>query len=293
MKFEKPPFSPDQHIALLQNRDLKIDDKEKAKYYLHNIGYYRLSAYFIPFRKTEPVDIEHQFKEDITFQNILDLYIFDRQLRLILYDALERIEVAVRTQITNCLSLNHGTHWFENSSLFNSPLDHAQIIVKFARDVGHNNGGRQSSEAIRHYYKKYKEPQLPPTWMVMEELSIGTLSRLFKFLKNEEKKDIANHFSVSCDVLENWLHSLTVLRNTCAHHSRTWNRTFPSVKIPRKGPNLGIVRENKLQGQICVMKHMMNLIAGDTSWHDRLIAHIKTCPIPYEKDMGFIKQNKP
>lgn len=215
------------------------------------------------------------------------MYIFDRQLRLLLTDALERIEITIRTRITNNLALNHGPHWFLKQSLFYDPVSHAKIISKISNDVGQNSNGKKKSEALRHYFRKYKEPSLPPAWVVMEELSIGTLSRLFKAIRNPEKVNVANYFGVSCDVLESWLRGLTVLRNTCAHHSRTWNRSYPAILVPKKNPKLGIVNAARLQGLICIIRYMIEKISGDTDWHERLSAHLKTCPISYAHPMGF------
>ncbi len=288
MKFEKPSSTPREQITLLSGRGLIIDDPEKAEYYLRHIGYYRLSAYFIPFQIGPVSENPHQFRPKITFQGILDLYIFDRQLRLYFNDALERIEIAIRAMLTDHMAHNHGPHWFLNSSLFYNPLEHAKIIVKISNDVGSNNGGRKKGEAVRHYFKKYKDPSLPPTWVVMEELSIGTLSRLFKAIRNDEKHEIADYFKISCDVFESWLHSLTVLRNRCAHHSRTWNRTFPPIKIPRKSVNLGIQHAERIQGLICIIKYIVEKVSGDTDWHDRLTEHLNKCPVRYEGPMGFI-----
>lgn len=291
MKFNKPPLSIEDQISLLQNRGLEITEIDKASYYLQNIGYYRLSAYYIPFRQPDTPAAEHKFSPGTSFQDILDLYIFDRQLRLILLDALERLEIALRAKLSQPLSISHGSHWYLESDLFYSKVQHAQIIAKIANDTGHHNGGKKVSEAVKHYYSKYSDPPLPPTWVIFEELSIGSVSRIFKSIKNEHKKELTDSFNVTADVLESWLHSLTVLRNKCAHHSRVWNNNFPAVKIPKKGPKIGITNAQKLQGLVSVISHMLTVISGDTTWKDRVTDHIKTCPVSYNNAMGFNSTN--
>ncbi len=286
MKFNKPSLDIKGQISLLQERGLKISNIEKASYYLQNIGYYRLSAYYIPFQDPHSQAAEHKFAPNTDFQDILNLYIFDKQLRLILFDALERLEIALRAKLSQPLSMSHGSHWYLESDLFYSKVQHAQIIAKIAKDTGHHNGGKQVSEAVKHYYSKYSDPPLPPTWVVFEELSIGSVSRIFKSIKNNHKKELTNSFNVTADVLESWLHSLTVLRNKCAHHSRVWNNNFPAVKIPKKGPKVDITNAQKLQGLISVISHMLTIISGGTTWHEKIIKHIDSYPVN-KKAMGF------
>ena len=96
MKYEKPPLAIEKHIDLLKSRGLTITNLEKARHYLMQIGYYRLSAYFIPFNDQNAPTEEHKFSQGTDFQDILDLYMFDRELRLILLDGLREIEIAVK-----------------------------------------------------------------------------------------------------------------------------------------------------------------------------------------------------
>lgn len=287
MKFEKPPCSPNELIVILKRNGLVIDDEIQAKYYLENIGYYRLSAYFRPFQKYTDTKIGQKFRDGVTFKTILDLYIFDRQIRIHLLDALERIEVALRSNLTNVLSAKKGAHWYLDSNLFYCPNYHKGFIEKIKSDTDYINRGRKRSDAVRHYYEKYTDPRLPPSWVIMEELGFRALSCLFKQIQNEYKPEISAFFGVNNIVLISWFHSLTDLRNSCAHHSRTWNRAFRTIKVPRKRPELDIQNPQKLQGLICVTKYLAEKVSGDTKWHDRLLDLLNTCPVSYKKPMGF------
>jgi abortive infection bacteriophage resistance protein len=100
MKFNKPVYTTEQHIELLESRGLTFLDRDRAKRYLLTIGYYRLSAYFLPFQVAP-----NQFKERTTFTDVLNLYIFDRKVRLHVMDALERIEVAIRSVLSPCVRI--------------------------------------------------------------------------------------------------------------------------------------------------------------------------------------------
>ena len=91
MKFTKTAKTIAEQIALLKSRGLKAEDEERANHTLSNISYYRLSAYFLSFQKYK--DPLHTFMPWASFNKVLDVYIFDRELRGILLDAIERIEV--------------------------------------------------------------------------------------------------------------------------------------------------------------------------------------------------------
>src|SRR5690606_39007037 len=100
--YDKAPLSFEDQLTLLKNRGLIIEDKPKALCYLKEISYYRLSAYFIPYQNKKD-----RFNGDTTFRQIIDTYTFDRELRLLIFDCIERIEIAIRTQIIYCMSIHY------------------------------------------------------------------------------------------------------------------------------------------------------------------------------------------
>lgn len=86
-------------MALLKSRGLVISDEDKAVRYWESIGYYRLSAYMYPFLKA-PKET-HQYKDGTTFQQVLNLYRFDKKLRMLLLNEIEKVEIAIRRAIMN------------------------------------------------------------------------------------------------------------------------------------------------------------------------------------------------
>ncbi|MFN8304424.1 MAG: Abi family protein [Saprospiraceae bacterium] len=190
MRYRKPPLPVSDQITLLENRGLLIPDHAKAAHYLSNISYYRLRAYTYPFQNNQ--DPNHPFRPGTTFDQILDVYLFDRALRILVFDAIERIEIALRTQIIHQFALIHGSHWHENPALYNR-------VDLFIKDMGNlNNEMQRSSEVfIKHYFRKYTSPPNPPAWMSLEVTSMGLLSKIYENLKiNAEKKAVAAHFGL-------------------------------------------------------------------------------------------------
>lgn len=189
MKYDKKPIDTAEQVHRLEQRGLLIDDKKLAEQYLHNISYYRLRAYTYPFQNNEE-GCEHIFlRDDISFEDIIDLYCFDRRLRSLLFNAIEKIEVALRTRIALIYSTNEGDgFWFLNHRLYylhdkfltltrNEEIDGKLIVGDLMKEVNRSN-----EEFIAHYKKKYGDPPFPPAWMTLEVVSMGTLSKLFSAL---------------------------------------------------------------------------------------------------------------
>ena len=131
MDFDKRPLTVDEQIALLKERGMVIPDEAKAKMYLCNISYYRLSAYWYTLLENPKQD--HLFIRGTTFETVLDTYVFDRKLRLLIFDEIERMEIALRTTIIHNYCLQYGNNWYEDKSLFrlNFGIDK---IIKLAVD---------------------------------------------------------------------------------------------------------------------------------------------------------------
>lgn len=219
--FEKPPLSIEQQIELLKTRNLSFIDLPKAMRNLETIGYYRLKAYFNPFlANTTPT--EYGFKSLTYFDNIMNLYDFDRKLRILVNDAIERIEIAFRAMISNVMSLRYGSHWYTDFQFFNR----IDLHNAFLNDVSLHL--KRSKEGfITDYYQTYRHPEHPPSWMVMECLSFGTISKLYGNIKDRKARmAIADGLGQFSEVIKSWMRSLTYTRNLCAHHARLWNRFF-------------------------------------------------------------------
>jgi len=300
VKYGKLPLSIPEHIEQLKNRNLIIDDGDKAKFYLKNIGYYRLSAYFIPFeQQTKNSSRNHNFIKNTNFNDIINLYIFDRKLRLLIMEAIERIEVAVRSNWVNELSLvNKNAHAYTDDQLFSDPTTHNEMLQKIKKEMK-----RSKETYITHYNDKYTEPNLPPTWAMAESLTFGSLSLWVSSTKNTKiKSAIAKNIGLpNTKILEAVLHTLTYLRNLSAHHSRIWNRKFtiqlPKIKSFGNDFELEIIGANGKENQqqttryiynyLIVLIKIMQHIQPNTTWTDRLSSHILTINEEHHSKMGF------
>lgn len=237
--YKKPPLSYTEQVALLQSRGMSVSDIPRAERLLANISYYRLSAYMLPYKKKENGTIIDNFKEGTTWDMVYDLYVFDRKLRLLVFDAIERLEIAVRTQIICQLSHKYGSHWQDNPSIFKAPerrvlrdgsivtFDVYAEIQKHISDQLHSN---RAEVFIQHYRNKYDNPVNPPSWMSVEIMYFNHLSRICTGLKNRaDINGIAGYFGLPPKTFCSWLHTMNYVRNLCAHHARLWNRDMSIV----------------------------------------------------------------
>ena len=165
--FSKTCFTPQQHITLLKDRGLSISDETKAVSYLTNIGYFRLSAYFYPL--LEFPKEQHRYKPDATFKKVMDMYRFDRKLRLLLFNEIEKIEVAIRSCITNYASLNFGNlFWLTDKSFFSNEDKYQATLAVIDKEIQNSK-----EDFITHFNETYLEAY-PPAWMIAEIIPFGS-----------------------------------------------------------------------------------------------------------------------
>ncbi len=265
--YEKPFLQFQEQIDKLKNRGMIFDDEEKAKKHLENINYYRLSGYWLIFEKDHK---EHLFNENTSFEKVLDIYIFDRKLRLLFLEAIERIEVSIRTRFAHILSERYGSHFHLLPELFQCPIKYAQTVMKLKSEVN-----RSHEIYIAHFKNKYKE-KLPPIWSSVELMTLGQISNWFDNIKHrQDKQKIAKYYGLDEKVLSSFLHHLTIVRNISAHHSRLWNRRMSLDFILPKYPqelknNLNPSKRRYLYNTIIVMSYILSFTDESNGWFTRV-----------------------
>lgn len=224
MRYDKPPLTFGQQLDLLAARGLEVNPRDLALHALERISYYRLSAYWYPVKNQDDT-----FRPGARFDAALNLYEFDRHLRLQVMGAIERVEIALRTAITYTLAHAYGTYAHTDSANFRNTFQHAEWVGKAETEA------RNSQEAfVEHFRKKYEGFPTLPIWMATEVISLGSLSRLYEGMLPREQKQVAVDYRIHPSVLRSWFRTLTYVRNICAHHARLWNRELSNApELPR------------------------------------------------------------
>ncbi|SEP19493.1 Abortive infection bacteriophage resistance protein [Aquisalimonas asiatica] len=268
MEFGKPATTVDEQVQLLLDRGMVIDDPDWARHYLQHINYYRLTAYWLPFESDHDT---HQFRPGTRFDEVLNLYVFDREFRLLLLDAIERVEVSVRTQWAYYMAHRYGPHSYLDVAHATNPRWHAGNLASLEKELA-----RSDEVFIQHYLDTYSRPASPPVWSVCEVMSLGLLSRWLTQLRKGDRSRLAATYKLDQRVLQAFVRHLTYVRNLCAHHSRVWNRSLTvTMELPRKKPpglaeNFHHHEPRKIYNTVAMLAYLLDRISPNHSWKRRL-----------------------
>ncbi|PQB08960.1 CAAX protease [Polaribacter filamentus] len=274
--FKKTAFTIEEQLQKLKDRGLLFSNESIALKYLSHISYYRLGEYWYVMQEDKE---QHVFKPNSKFNDVIALYNFDAELRLLLFDVIEKIEISLRTKLIYHPSHEIDPWWFQNFELFSDSMALTKTLSNLQGELE-----RSKDVTIKNHFKNHKDDKrFPPAWKSLEQTSFGALSKLYGNLKPtvKAKDTIAKEFgAVNHTFLPSWLQSIAQIRNFCAHHSRLWNRNLPNTfKLLPKPPNPWIVDKenvpkqfNKLYVHMCLMKYMLNEIQPNNLFTSRLDA---------------------
>ena len=301
--YSKPWLSVEDQIGRLAEHGLDVGDRKHAAQVLEAIGYYRLTGYLYPFRESEEyvdadgrskIRVLGEFRPDTRLDHAEAIIDFDRDLRLLVLDGLERIEVALRMRIGYVLGRS-AAFAYEDASHFMqtftsevtdirepTPSKHVQWLQR-VRD-------RQASsdeQFVDHFRTKYDDRL--PVWALTEILELGHLSVLYRGMNQKDAEEIAQAFGVpSKKVMTSWLASLNYVRNVAAHHARLFNRKLQNAPSrPRIGqiPDLDHLRMSEdakrvygTYNALAVIAYLLRSIQADTTWSRRLVALLQAFP---------------
>ena len=286
MLFEKPALTIEEQVKLLLSRGMTGDAPTIANR-LAMANYYRLSGYWYPFRSSE-----NTFRQGTAFEHIWRRYTFDRHLRLLVMDALERVEITLRTQFAYHHAHSHGPFAY-----FEDP----QSLPKLTESRWRESRDKLLTEVNRSrepFMKHFRENdgthhRVPPVWCAIEVISFGSLVTLYRNTTRKVKKAVSNVFGVPPEVLESWILALNAVRNLCAHHGRLWNKELgvkPMIPLAPHYPEWHdpvTIGNERVFGILTICQHCLAHIAPQSQWPERLaqlLAHYPEIPIP---EMGF------
>ena len=291
--FMKSPYikrftCPKDLVSLLKNRGLIVFNEQEAEDYIKKIGYYRLSAYCYPLLKVPKVD--HLYKSNASFDLVMSMYLFDKKLRLLLFDEIEKIEVAIWSAMSNMITDEiNSIFWITDAGNFYDSTLFSKTISLIQAEID-----KSKEEFISHFRLKYSDP-FPPVWMIVEVIPFGLLCGIYNNLNSAKlKKKVAKHFGLSSSVFSSWMISLVNLRNLCGHHSRTWNREIPVIPAEPKSPvhpwiNNTPTNMKRIYYRICMIKYLLFTVSPNNNFTEKLISLLAEFPSIDIHAMGFPK----
>ncbi|MCD8495597.1 MAG: Abi family protein [Bacteroides graminisolvens] len=284
--FTKHYSSPSQVIQILKSRGMVFSDDAKAERYLTNISYHRLSAYIFPFYQLPKSDLT--LKDGTNFTKALTLYRFDKKLRILLFNEIEKLEVSVRSVLANfgCQELQDD-FWITNSSYFANAVRFKQTLSVIDKEIDSSK-----EDYIEDFRASFVE-SYPPAWMITEVLSFGSLNYIYSNIaSNQLRKQIADYFGVKPKIFVSWLTVLSNLRNMCCHHARVWNRDFVLKPAePRKLASIWTetskLDDKRIYYRLCIIKYLLNTISPNNDLCNKLNSLFAEFPQVDAFAMGF------
>ncbi|MBX9599111.1 MAG: Abi family protein [Burkholderiales bacterium] len=276
-----PPASVDDQIKILRSRGMLVDDYAYAKDFLEEVYFHRFLSYSVPFLANGD---SRRYQLNTKFADVVKVYEFDSQLRSLLLDAIEKIEISVRTQFTN-LSWKYGSHFYLNHKLFrdhrqlNDSIERIQFQIKSGHDL-----------LVSEYYHRYNDPAMPPVWIAVELTTIGQLTKLFMNLKHaEDKEAVAQRYQIHYSVLQAIMDNLTLIRNYSAHHTRIWNRHFNfecSLDNQHQLISHALCDGSRMYSVLVLITYILKTLGVEQPFYKRLIGLISIYNINVDL-MGF------
>lgn len=271
--------SPTEFIEFLKKRGLIIENDRKAASYASNIGYFRLIVYMVPFLLEPKSDFV--FKPGTTFRQILRIYDFDKKLRLLLFNEIEKIEIAFRNAILYTMqSMTGDPYW----------LMKAEYVGQETLDYVKKEYNRSGEDFIVHFRKTLKMPSAP-AFTLAEILSFGTMTWIYKNLPFKYKKDVARKFHLHAPVLESWVNLIVLTRNATCHHSRVWNRQNNILTLDMENPPMPwltcCIDKKRVFYNISIIKYILDIISPGNDFKEKLLRLLEMFPEVDTAVMGF------
>lgn len=247
----------EEQLEILRSRGLTINDESQARTFLLYNNYYRISGYSLTLRKNDV------FSKSATFQNIVDIYNFDHEFRHIILQYLEVIEVQMKSIYAYEFTKIHGSIGYLDSAFFSNIIKHKEILDK----ANQQKKQRLPHEAyLKHFINELQQDI--PLWAYVDLLTISDISFLYSISEQTVKNAVARKFglkmSKGASILGSYMHSMTIIRNLCAHGSRIYNRLFeqkPSLNKMEKTllikDSSGNIDNAHFYGFLLIMKRML------------------------------------
>jgi abortive infection bacteriophage resistance protein len=304
VEYSKPWLHVDAQIEKLATRGVDVGDPGEAADLLRAVGYYRLTGYLYPFRRSERYEdsdgkvrirVLGDYLPGTSLGHAAQIIDFDRALRMLVLDGIERVEVSLRMQLGYVLGevsafahLNPSTFVSSFTDLYEDP-DTGEQTSKHAEWIRRVNARRDASDEtfVAHFRDKY-DGQMP-IWALTEVLELGHLGRLYNGLNSSLATKIAHAYGApSKKVMASWIASLNYVRNVAAHHARLFNRKL--VAAPSRPPVgtvalLDHLRDEStakaiygLYNALAVTAYLLRSIDTQSGWPQRLTQLVGTFP---------------
>ena len=249
-----------QQLTILRNRGVVVPTNGKPKRFLEQENYYNVingykDLFLVKGSNNQPVEPEI-YQEGTHFNELKALFLFDRELRILLLKYLLIFENSIKTTVAYEFSKKYprkNAYLDIANFVDNDPkkvLQQISILTKTIHDKVDRSG------AIKHYIEEHGEV---PLWILVNFLTMGNIANFYNILTDSTKNIIAkfytgkyrtqnkdNTFRLSSADLSACLKVANLVRNICAHDERLYNVNLRNIRISQIANHFGIRRyDNK------------------------------------------------
>lgn len=256
MKTLEPAMNIEEQIDNLKEIGLIIDDIEYAKSFLNDVSYFRLIKAYSLGLKPKNSD----YYKGITFEEIVQLYLFNANFRQLLFAQIEKIEVNLRCRISNYFSIKYGVLGYKDADNFVNGIYYNDFVEDMEKEINRNS----KAPFVKNFKTNYENGDIP-FYALVELFSFGTLSKFYKNMKNTDKKAIASSFGIGYTYLESWIENIAFVRNICAHYGRVYNVNLSKTPILYKQYIADGISNLRVFATLLCMKHILK---NDNHWKD-------------------------
>jgi len=275
-KEHQPPLTVEQQLENLKALGLNIENEAQAIAFLNDVSYFRLiKAYSLGFKPKNG-----RYFENVSFDTIKELYLFNSNFRQLLFPLIEQVEINLRCRVANYFCEKYGIFGYLDEKWFQNADFHASFLLDFETELSRN----EKSPFVKNYRENYVGGNIP-LYAAIELFSFGTLSKFYKNMIGEDKKAIAAHYSVGYTYLESWFESISYVRNICAHYGRLYNAIL--TKRPILYRQYANINNGRIFAVLICLKH---LLPHDRHWRefvDTLELMLDKYPHAEPQRMGF------
>ncbi|MEG0022785.1 MAG: Abi family protein [Cetobacterium sp.] len=278
MKYTKKYLTYEEQIENIKMEKFLVSDEDKLRKFLENVNYFKLREYFKKFEVTE------KNHGNISIEKVMNHYYFNRELRSILFKMSEKIEISIKNKIAYTIGKNYGAFGHTDPKTFHETFNHEEFLRRLIAEES-----RGTEDFVIEFKNKYDEEKFIPVWIAVEILTFGTISKMFDFMHNKDKKEIARSYGINAPILSSWLANLTLMRNFCAHNSQIWNKNFKPI-AQKPTWNMKDYNPRRVAGMVYMMCYMINQINDSYDYSDLkklIINHAESSP-EILKELGFL-----
>ncbi|MCD7823465.1 MAG: Abi family protein [Oscillospiraceae bacterium] len=272
----QPALTISEQIENLKSLGLSISDESSAADFLNDVSYYRfIKAYSLGLKSKNG-----NYHEDISFEQLTQLYLFNANFRHLLFPQIEKIEINLRCRIANQFSLVHGAMGYLDAQNFSNYSE------KFENEIQDEIRRNWRSPFIQNFQRNYEGGSVP-FYAVVEIFSFGTLSKFFKNMLPADKKAVARTYDVNYKYLESWIESIAYVRNVCAHYGRLYNAKLPKKPALYQEDKSNGVSDDRIMGTLACMKRLLTPDRHWTEFIDTIELLFEKYPAVRKETMGF------